>query len=146
LKSIDYLKLVNTARHQRVGGRLAKPDSVLHAVIWWGALFNAVATILIGIVLDVMAVDFNFDFILVAVLGVVPVLIYFSIWLFLLDELPRFSRLMIGIAAFLISIWVAYIAFSELARYWFVLVPVFIYFAAIASVAFRQMTPNSVAN
>ena len=146
MKSIDYLKLVNTAKRQRVGGRLPEPDSQLHAIVWWGALANAVVSIAIGVVLAVMSVEFDFDLIVFAVLGVVPILIYLSLWLFFLDELPRISRLMIGLVAFLIAIWIAYIAFSELGMYWFVLVPVFLYFSAVASMAFRQMNHVSVTN
>jgi hypothetical protein len=118
---------------------MSEPDSKLNEAIWWGAVLNAIATAIIGAAFFGMGVGVDKDRILVAIFGVIPALIYFTFWVYLLQDLPRTSRIMIGIFSFLVSAWLAYYMYEVRISFWYILVPVFIYFSTIAVVAFKQL-------
>ena len=138
MKSIDYLKLVKTASTPRTAEHLGEADGRLHSVVWWGALANFLLSTAIGIVLAILISDFDEAVAFFPAVGPVPALIYFSFWLWTMGDIPRVSRFMIGVPSFGISVLVVYFSFAEQYEYWFTLIPVFFYFAAIAYVSLAQ--------
>ena len=136
--SIDYLKLVRTASRTRTAGPPERADRVLHAVVWWGAVANFLLSIAIGVTLAIMAPRFDEMVAFLPAVAPVPVLIYYSFWLWTMSDVPRLSRMMIGIPSFLLSALIVYLSFIERYPYWFTLIPLFCYFAAVAYVALEQ--------
>lgn len=142
MKSIDYVKLVSTARSQRTGGRISDADNMLNAVVWWGAIINLVSTAAVGAGLSITGTPFDSDAILFPILGVIPALVYFAFWLHVLKDAPRFARLMIGSFAFIVSFWILYSAYKSWIEVWFALVPVGSYFVIISAVPLKQLSSS----
>ena len=138
MKSTDYLNLVRTASRSKTAEQLSDADSRIHAVVWWGALANFLLSVAIGIALSILDYRFNEAVVFWPAVGTIPALIYFSFWLWTMSDIPRFSRVLIGLPAFCVSALIVHYSLVLEYEFWFTLIPIFLYFSTIAYVALKQ--------